>query len=620
MPFRRKRFIRIEQSEVEGVPLFWAEAPGPFVASIIFRTGRADETLPTAGITHLVEHLAFPTRQLSGVDMNGTVTGTETIFWAAGPRERALERFAEVLRGLSSLPLERLETERRILLTEAASASSHPVWNSASLRFGPRGHGIGAYEELGLYAVDQAAVEEWWRERFTAENAAIWMSGRPPSKLEMPLLRGERKPMPEVAPIGDIELPSHNTGGPSGGLSAALLAERSFSVNAALRLGENRIRQRMRYEQGLTYGAHVAYDPLSRDKAHAVVFADCLDEHAVAARDSLLGALREVAAEGPTPEELQDDFAAFQAALAEPTEAADFLYGRASDELLPGPAHTVDQLVEGRAALTREGIAEALAAALGSLILTTPEGTGDVVEGLNPYPLWSRQRVDGRGHRLRGLNLARDLRKVRLIAGREGITIITPADEALTVPFAECVAVKRWTDGTRGLWSEDGFYVEVTPTDWRNGEDVVRLIDESVPASLVVPLERELEERAASVETAALKRVKRGWMTSQELDRLPAVLDEGERVTAVAKATRGWRAGVVAVTDRRVVFLYLDSVLIDVPFAAIKTLESDDGTRWTDNSLTITTAEDRHELTDISPKEQLDDLFRTIEQARRGEG
>ena len=616
MPLRRKRFVRIEQTEIDGVPVFWADAPPPFVVSIIFRTGRADETLPTAGITHLIEHLAFPARHPSGVDMNGTVTGTETTFWAGGPRERALEAFGEILRGLADPPLDRLETERRILQTEAASASGSPVLSAAALRFGVQGHGLGAYEELGLYAVDQDAVDAWRRERFTAENAAIWMSGKPPSKLEMPLLRGERKPMPDQTPIADVELPSHNTDGPSGGLSASLLVERSFSVNLALKIAENRIRQRLRFEQGLTYGAHATYEPLSREAAHAVVFADCLDEHAVSARDTLLGALRELAADGPSGEELEDELAAFNAALEEPLDATSFLYGRASEELLPGRAHPIDELVEGRRAVTSASAAEALAAALGTLILTTPEGTGDLVEGLSLYPMTSTRRVEGRAHRLRGLHLSRPMRKVRLVAGPDGISLISPDGDALTVRFAECVAVKRWSDGTRGLWGEDGIYVEAATGMWRYGDEIVRLIDESVPASRVVPLERELEERAASVEDAAQEKVKRGWMTKDELDRLPAVLDEGERVDLVATATRGWRAGVVAVTERRVVFLYFENVLIDVPLTAITGIESDKGSWWGDNWLTITTAEETHKLTDIGPKEQVGELVRALEQAR----
>jgi zinc protease len=616
--FGRQRFVRINQTEAEGVPLFWAEAPAPFAANIVFRTGRADETLPTAGITHLIEHLAFPAREFPGIDMNGTVNGTETMFWAAGPRERALEAFDEILGRLGRITIERLENERRILQIEAASFSGSPVTASAAFRFGPVGHGLSAYEELGLYVVDQDAVEEWWRQRFTAENAVIWMTGKPPSKLEIPLLRGERKPMPELTPARDVELPAHNTSGPSGGVAGALLAERSFSVSTAFKIATNRLRQRLRFEQGLTYGAQGIYEPLTGETAHAVLFADCLDEHAVAVRDTLLSVLRDLATQGPTAEELREHLAAFRAALAEPSETAGFVYGRAGEELVPRPAHTPEELAEGVAAVTSTSAAAAVADALGTLILTTPEGTGDTLDVFKPYPWASGRRVAGRAHRLRGLNLSRDMRRARLVAGPEGVTLVSPDGELLTVMFAECVAVRRWTDGTRGLWSEDGMYVEVLPAAWRDGDEIVRLIDENVPSSRVVPAEPELEERIESVKSAArFSKVKRSWMTSEEFDLLPNVLGEGERVEAVAKATRGWRAGLVAMTDRRFVFVYFDSVLIDVPLTAITAIESDSGSMWRENSLTISTAGDSHKLTDIGPKEQLDDLARAIEQARR---
>jgi predicted Zn-dependent peptidase len=104
MPLRRRhRFTSVERSEAGGVPIFWAEAPPPFVATIVFRVGRADESLTTGGITHLVEHLAMPTTEISGVDLNGVVTATETMFWASGSRERALKAFAGILDGLADL-------------------------------------------------------------------------------------------------------------------------------------------------------------------------------------------------------------------------------------------------------------------------------------------------------------------------------------------------------------------------------------------------------------------------------------------------------------------------------------------------------------------------------------
>jgi zinc protease len=618
MPWRRRRrFSSVERTEADGVPIFWAEAPAPFVAAIVFRVGRADESLTTAGITHLVEHLAMPTTEVSGVDMNGVVTATETMFWASGSRERALKAFASILGGLADLPLERLETERGILRTEAASSSGEPVLGAAALRFGPRGYGLGAYDELGLNRIGGAEVEDWWRERFTGGNAAVWMSGRPPGKFEVPLLRGEQKPLPPVTPIAGVPLPAHNVGGPSGGLSASLLVERSSAANAVIAIAGTRARRQLRFEHGLSYGAYSIYEPLTADRAHAVLIADCLDDKAPTVRDGLMTILRELADDGPSEDELRDNAEGLEAAASEPSELTGFLHGQASDELIGRPIDSPAQLVELRAEVTRESAARALAEAMPTLLLTTPDGSGDVRPGLERYPLWSPRRVSGRTHRLRGLYGRRELRKARAVSGPEGVSLVAPDGQALTVFFADCVALAHWPDGTRGLWGEDGFYIEVDPSHWRGGKELARLIDESVAPELRVPMEPSFEDRAASVEGAA-ENIKRGWMTSDELAALPHVLAEDERVVSVVQASRRLKVGVAALTDRRFLFLYFDDVLVDVPCAAITDVRSEGGSLLKDNSLSISTASETHEFSDLRPKERLAELVAAIEAARTG--
>jgi len=46
--------VPFQLTSVDGVPCFWADLPGPCHAGLLFRVGRADETLPTAGLTQLV--------------------------------------------------------------------------------------------------------------------------------------------------------------------------------------------------------------------------------------------------------------------------------------------------------------------------------------------------------------------------------------------------------------------------------------------------------------------------------------------------------------------------------------------------------------------------------------
>ena len=59
----------VEMSKLGGVTVLQADSvTGQSVAALMFRVGRFDETLPSAGITHLAEHLVY-----SGVERDGRV-------------------------------------------------------------------------------------------------------------------------------------------------------------------------------------------------------------------------------------------------------------------------------------------------------------------------------------------------------------------------------------------------------------------------------------------------------------------------------------------------------------------------------------------------------------------
>lgn len=613
MPLRRRPTLtRIERDELEGVPVYWAEAPPPFVVGVIFRVGRSDEELASAGVSHLIEHLAIPPRHSPNVDVNGTVTGNETMFWAAGGRDDALAAFDGILEGLAELPLQRLEAERQILLTEAASAGSDPIQGDAALRFGARGHGLIAYGEFGLHRLQAPDVERWWRRYFTAGNAAFWMTGRPPRGFQIPLLAGERRPAREPEPIPDVRFPTHNVEGPSGGVSAGLLVERSFAANAMVDVADRRLRHRLRFERGLSYGVQAVYGRMSPTQAHCVFWADCLDSRAAAVRDDLLSTVRGLAADGPTLEELREETESLRKAVSDPANAGTFTYGFASDELAGTRKLTTEALVEGRAAVRPEDVAGVLSGALETLLLTTPESAGALAEGFERYPLTSPKRVSGRTHRVSGLHLRGELRKARLVVADDGISLISPRDEAITILFSECCAVLRWVDGRRVLWSEDGFSLEVEPDFWRGGSEVVRRIDAGVADDFVVPMERELEERSAAVDSAAGDSLRGRFLSRGELAALPHHLREGETLACVAQGSQGLTAGLVAVTDQRLLFLYFDEIKVEIPLREISAVESGPKRFWSDNELVLTVGDGQERFTDISPPERLDELTTAI--------
>jgi predicted Zn-dependent peptidase len=619
MPLRRQGGIRIQRDELDGVPVYWAEGSPPFVVGVIFRVGRSDEDLANGGVSHLVEHLAIPPRRFPNVDVNGTVTGSETMFWAAaGSQDDALAAFGGILEGLAEPPLQRLEAERQILLTEAASSGGDPVSGAAALRFGARGHGLVAYGEFGLYRLEAEDVERWWRTYFTGGNAALWMTGKPPRGFRVPLLEGDRRPAHEPQPISDVRFPAHEPDGPSGGVYASLLVERSFAANAVVDIAEDRLRQRLRFERGASYGVQAVYDRLSAGHAHCVFWADCLDQRAATVRDDLLSTLRSLGEEGPTEEELREGAESLRRAVRDPASAGTYTYGFASDELVGAGRRTSEELVEGRAAVRPEDAARVLSEALETMLLTTPESAGGLAEGFERYPLTSSKRVSGRAHRPSGVNLRGDLRKARLVVADDGISIISPTGDVVTVLFAECCAVLRWLDGHRVLWDEDGFSLEVMPDFWRGGSEVVRKIDATLSDDLFIPMERELEERTAGVDSAAGE-LKGRFMSKDEVAALPHELREGETVVNVARGSQGLKAGLVAVTDQRVLFLYFDEVKVDLPLAEIRAVEARAKGFWVDNELVLTKDDGRERFTDIGPKERLDELSAAIRERIRAD-
>jgi zinc protease len=75
-----------ERVVIDGVPVFSLPLSGPLRATLMFRVGFADETLPRLGITHLVEYLALFCLMAASDSsrVNGWVEPTRTRFTVSG--------------------------------------------------------------------------------------------------------------------------------------------------------------------------------------------------------------------------------------------------------------------------------------------------------------------------------------------------------------------------------------------------------------------------------------------------------------------------------------------------------------------------------------------------------
>lgn len=603
----------IRRTQLGDLPAFWAEGSGPFAAGLLFRVGEADETLARSGITHLVEHLALPARTVRGVQFDGSVDATIAAFMATGPMEQVLEFLASTAAALADPPLDRLETERRILRTEAGSRGVGPPSAQKVFRFGPVGPGLVGYEELGLRWLGPEDVSFWARGRFTVGNAALWMTSEPPGDLALGLVPGERHDPPEARAIPYLEFPACISGAQSGVVSFGFVAPRAHELVTVFSIAAERARHRVRYDLGLSYHVTWWYEPLTRELAHVTFWADCLDENAGAVADALTRVLDELADVGPTEEELAHEVDELQRRMTEPTQVDSRAAVAAAMELFGLEFEDDQEQLGMRSSLTPPAAAQALAEALETMLLAVPGETKAPSGRFAPYPVRSPSRVSGRVHRPRGAMLRPSLRHVQLFAGDDGISRTDGGESLSTVRFDECEAVLRWIDGTRGLWSRDGFYVEVDPAAWRGGGDIVHLIDERTRPELVVPMDRELEQRSGAVSEVAAANVKQGWQNKDELAALPRFLEAHEEVVTVANAQRGWKAGLLAVTDRRLLFLFFDEVVVDLPLALVEAVETKPASTLSTGKVVVRSGDEAIGFT-IEPAERLHELVQTIEQ------
>jgi zinc protease len=474
---------RIDQLEIDGVPVFWTPIDGPRVASLMFRVGRADEPAHMGGISHIVEHLALAPLSQQDYGHNAFVAPIRTVFHASGTDAQLVDYLGSVCRNLADLPLDRILMERRILSQEAANRA----WGGAAMqrwyRHGYQGHGLVGAHELGLSWLGPEPVAAWTREWFTRQNATVWWSGEPPPDLRLELPDGARKAAPSVTPLPTIRFPARiDLGGD--GVSFGFVGARS----AAMRILQNtlvrRLRQDLRFERGLIYDVNADYDPIEAGTALASIGMDCARTEASDVAATILRTLDDLRTNGATADEIAREAAAFAEGADQSNGRFGFLDGTAHDALLGRQRESAADIVAEYWAVDADATRAIAAAAFDSLLLFAPPGAYDEAT-VSPYPTWSDGPVQGRTLRPSGWLIGPKARRDRLVLGPDGVSWISPDGRSNTVRYATCVAVRHWDERVRELWGADGFRVVVDAAEWRGGADAVAEVDATVPASII---------------------------------------------------------------------------------------------------------------------------------------
>jgi zinc protease len=597
--------IEVSRHEVAGVPVFVVDEPVPVpVLGVSFRVGRADETAPTSGLTHLVEHLVLPARSGVPVDFNGVVDNLLTSMFASGEPDDLAVFLSSIVELLRNPPFERLEVERRTLLAEEATRSAGGARQALALRYGPHGAGLSGYDEYGLRKIGVDGIEYWTRSRFTSENAALWVSGVSLERLDLELARGGGRTQPEAPlPIDDLQTPAVYAAGSGTGICLSFVGGRSVVTNLALEALADGLRQRLRYELGLSYSIDQDTQPLTESLTQLTITADVADVDVAAWLDEAVGILDSLAENGPQAEWLERAKAGWRRYDRDPSARTGWASSCADFELLGRPYEPHTTIVARREEVTAADIADYLASARASLLVLGPD-TAPVPPGFEEYPLTSRHRVTGRRHRPKAIRdrLRRALRAVELIVGDDGVSFVSLSGDPYTVLYdsAEVCLRRR---GERTLLSDDGFFVTITGGDWVDGAAVLDRIDARVAADRTVNMEPELD-RLDRIERASKAAFRRTWLISEELELLPGLLEDDEELLVLAQASRGWRLGLIVLTDRTLRFLYGSGQKHS--FAADRGTVSVRNVRG--STLELDVGGEMISLTDITPKDKAAEL------------
>ncbi|GAB3826269.1 peptidase M16 family protein [Dactylosporangium cerinum] len=209
----------LHRTEVDGVPTLLAPSSGPMTAGLTFRVGLADEGAARIGITHLVEHLALHRHGVADYHYNGATGSVVTHFHMQGSERDIVTYLEMVCDSLADLPVQRLETEKAILRTEAAGHGGGvnrmlPMW-----RYGAQHYGLVSYPEWGIDRLGPDDVRAWANAWFTRANAVLWISGdRVPPGLRLRLPAGTLRPVPVASTVLPAT-PAYFTG--AGGASSS---------------------------------------------------------------------------------------------------------------------------------------------------------------------------------------------------------------------------------------------------------------------------------------------------------------------------------------------------------------------------------------------------------------
>ncbi|HTJ33495.1 MAG TPA: insulinase family protein [Dactylosporangium sp.] len=467
------------QTEVDGVSTLFAEQSGPMIAGLTFRVGQADETLAGRGITHLLEHLVLHGHGLTDYHYNGATGVVITMFHLQGGEDDIVAFLNGVCDSLRDLPMHRLETERQVLRAEEGGRRGGPADLLALWRYGARGYGLTAYEELGVPRLTGEDLQRWAQFWFNRQNAVLWLAGeRIPPALKLALPEGARRPVPE--PTSALRGTPAFFRGNGSHVAYEGIVRRSVAGSALSGLLERELYRSLRQEDGNSYTAAATYEPRGDGYASITALADAVPDKEDAVLGGFVDVLAKLRAGRIDPADLQAVKAKADDAMRGPMVDVGRLPSLAMDLLTGFPLWPTEDIRAEMQALT---VADVHAAALDMLatgLLQVPSGHDALWAGFEAAPVASERQVEGQRYPNRREG------KLKLVVGPHGVGLEQDGCPPVAIGFHECAISLAYPDGGRQLIGHDSLTIRIEPTLYAVPPHELARIDAAL-AAVTVP-------------------------------------------------------------------------------------------------------------------------------------
>ncbi|WP_433530190.1 M16 family metallopeptidase [Micromonospora sp. CA-263727] len=475
----------MERTEIDGVPVLWAQGPAPLSATLIFGCGGQDEIFRTIGVTHLVEHLAMSGLPRVHHDRNASVDLHTTQFTATGRPEQIVTFLDAVCRALADLPLDRIQKEAGVLAAEGGAYTDPTVAALLTRRFGVHGPGLAPWTGPGFDRISAEDVRAHAARFFVAGNAVLVLTGPPPEGLRLPLPAGPRAEHPTATP-----LPAQS--GPAWSehlvpaVGAAVLGRRGAAWVLGMSVLAERLERIARHHHGLSYEVSGETVPGDGDTALYAITVDAREGQEAEVARLLWAELNRMAEQGPTEEELAEEREAVREAYQDPRFLELELLETATRELFGRPYLSPDDRLARCDAITSDEVREIFRAALPTTQLVVPCGVTVDLPGVAEHAcVDGRQLPPGRLFQPPALAkvFSREARVLRLVLTDDGLALRDPDGDVHRIRFAEVVGVEE--DGAeRTVFGAHGCIINVDPELFKGAEAAVRAVDAAVPAQL----------------------------------------------------------------------------------------------------------------------------------------